>query len=121
MTLHPSWHQITSDGSNLLSPMKTLLTASENPLNPCTSPFFSSKHNLVVAPHPSELPLPSLSLTPKKNMSSEAVAENSINKQENTVNNLIEDMSLKNNESDNSNAKTNSNKEKYSTPTKQCK
>lgn len=119
LTLHPSWHQITSDGSNLLSPMKTLLTASENPLNPCTSPFFSSKHNLVVAPHPSELPLPSLSLTPKKNMSSEAVAENSINKQENTVNNLIEDMSLKNNESDNSNAKTNSNKEKYSTPTKQ--
>ncbi|KAK2576438.1 hypothetical protein KPH14_005771 [Odynerus spinipes] len=63
----PSWNQMSEDNtSNLLSPTKNLLPAAANPLNPRTSPYFSSKHNLVVAPHPSELPLPSMSLTPKK-------------------------------------------------------
>jgi len=57
----PSWNQILSsdDISNLLSPTKNLLPAAANPL----SPYY---HKSVVAPHPSELPLPSLSLTPKK-------------------------------------------------------
>ncbi|XP_011707517.1 PREDICTED: meiosis arrest female protein 1 isoform X2 [Wasmannia auropunctata] len=61
----PSWNQIlSSDGiSNLLSPTKNLLPAAANPLYPPTSPYY---HKPVVAPHPSELPLPSLSLTPKK-------------------------------------------------------
>lgn len=61
----PSWNQILSnDGiSNLLSPTKNLLPASANPLYPPISPYY---HKSVVAPHPSELPLPSLSLTPKK-------------------------------------------------------
>lgn len=60
----PSWNQIlSSDGiSNLLSPTKNLLPAAANPLYP-TSPYY---HKSVVAPHPSELPLPSLTLTPKK-------------------------------------------------------
>ncbi|XP_067208207.1 meiosis regulator and mRNA stability factor 1 isoform X2 [Linepithema humile] len=59
----PSWSQILSgDTSNLLSPTKNLLPAAANPLYP-TSPYYSKS---VVAPHPSELPLPSLSLTPKK-------------------------------------------------------
>ncbi|XP_011876529.1 PREDICTED: meiosis arrest female protein 1 homolog isoform X7 [Vollenhovia emeryi] len=61
----PSWNQILSndDISNLLSPTKNLLPAAANPLYPPTSPYY---HKPVVAPHPSELPLPSLSLTPKK-------------------------------------------------------
>ncbi|EZA49569.1 Limkain-b1 [Ooceraea biroi] len=61
----PSWNQILSgDGtSNLLSPTKNLLPAAANPLYPPTSPYYAKS---VVAPHPSELPLPSLSLTPKK-------------------------------------------------------
>ncbi|XP_036147876.1 meiosis regulator and mRNA stability factor 1 isoform X5 [Monomorium pharaonis] len=61
----PSWNQIlSSDGiSNLLSPTKNLLPAAANPLYPSISPYY---HKSVVAPHPSELPLPSLSLTPKK-------------------------------------------------------
>ncbi|XP_025073854.1 meiosis regulator and mRNA stability factor 1 [Pogonomyrmex barbatus] len=61
----PSWNQILSgDGtSNLLSPTKNLLPAAANPLYPPTSPYYPKS---VVAPHPSELPLPSLSLTPKK-------------------------------------------------------
>ncbi|XP_071579394.1 meiosis regulator and mRNA stability factor 1 isoform X3 [Temnothorax nylanderi] len=61
----PSWNQILAcaDISNLLSPTKNLLPAAANPLYPPTSPYY---HKSVVAPHPSELPLPSLSLTPKK-------------------------------------------------------
>ncbi|XP_024889333.1 meiosis regulator and mRNA stability factor 1 isoform X4 [Temnothorax curvispinosus] len=61
----PSWNQIlaSADISNLLSPTKNLLPAAANPLYPPTSPYY---HKSVVAPHPSELPLPSLSLTPKK-------------------------------------------------------
>ncbi|XP_011141552.1 meiosis regulator and mRNA stability factor 1 isoform X1 [Harpegnathos saltator] len=63
----PSWNPITSndDTSDLLSPTKNLLPAAANPLYPHTSPYYT-KCNTVVAPHPSELPLPSLSLTPKK-------------------------------------------------------
>ncbi|XP_070163124.1 meiosis regulator and mRNA stability factor 1 isoform X2 [Polyergus mexicanus] len=61
----PSWNQLLSiDGtSDLLSPTKNLLPAAANPLYLPTSPYYSKS---VVAPHPSELPLPSLSLTPKK-------------------------------------------------------
>ncbi|XP_025991355.1 meiosis regulator and mRNA stability factor 1 isoform X2 [Solenopsis invicta] len=61
----PSWNQMLSgDGiSNLLSPTKNLLPAAANPLYPPTSPYYPKP---VIAPHPSELPLPSLSLTPKK-------------------------------------------------------
>ncbi|XP_015588590.1 meiosis regulator and mRNA stability factor 1 isoform X2 [Cephus cinctus] len=64
----PQWNQMPGEDilSNLLSPTKNLLPAAANPLNPRTSPYFSSNRNLVVAPHPSELPLPSMSLTPKK-------------------------------------------------------
>lgn len=67
----PAWNQIAASNStsSLLSPIKNLLPATANPLNPRTSPYYS-KRNLVIAPHPSELPLPSLSLTPKKNGSS---------------------------------------------------
>ncbi|XP_046616833.1 meiosis regulator and mRNA stability factor 1 isoform X2 [Neodiprion virginianus] len=63
----PHWDQMTSDEStsNLLSPAKNLLPAAANPLNPRTSPYYSSR-SPVIAPHPSELPFPSLSLTPKK-------------------------------------------------------
>jgi len=53
---------MSGDGtSNLLSPTKNLLPAAANPLYP-TSPYYTKP----IAPHPSELPLPSLSLTPKK-------------------------------------------------------
>lgn len=67
----PSWSQILSgDGiSSLLSPTKNLLPAAANPLYPATSPYY---HKSVVAPHPSELPLPSLSLTPKKKTAANA-------------------------------------------------
>lgn len=70
----PQWNQITSDSdpSDLLSPTKNLLPASANPLNPRTSPYFSAR-NAVVAPHPSELPFPSLSLTPKKSALAEII------------------------------------------------
>lgn len=78
---------------------------------------------MVVAPHPSELPLPSLSLTPKKNVSSEniIIAESFTNKQEKIVNSSLEDINLKNNENDSSNMEGNGTKEKHSTPTQQCK
>lgn len=61
----PSWNQILSSDSisNLLSPTKNLLPAAANPLYPPISPYYPKS---VIAPHPSELPLPSLSLTPKK-------------------------------------------------------
>ncbi|XP_034936191.1 meiosis regulator and mRNA stability factor 1 isoform X2 [Chelonus insularis] len=65
----PTWGQADDDdsASSLLSPAKNLLSAAANPLNPITSPFFSSSH-LVMAPHPSELPLPSLSLASKRSI-----------------------------------------------------
>lgn len=70
----PQWNQMVSDNSasNLLSPTKNLLPAAANPLNPRTSPYFSAR-NPVVAPHPSELPFPSLSLTPKKSALAEVI------------------------------------------------
>ncbi|XP_012256062.2 meiosis regulator and mRNA stability factor 1 isoform X2 [Athalia rosae] len=70
----PQLNQMVMDNSasNLLSPTKNLLPASANPLNPRTSPYFSN-HNQVVAPHPSELPFPSLSLTPKKSALAEVI------------------------------------------------
>ncbi|XP_063990688.1 meiosis regulator and mRNA stability factor 1 isoform X2 [Diachasmimorpha longicaudata] len=72
----PDWNEIDDDDSvgNLLSPMKSLLSAAANPLNPRTSPFFSNKHS-VVAPHPSELPLPSLSLAPRRGHSKNDVLD----------------------------------------------
>ncbi|XP_054008380.1 meiosis regulator and mRNA stability factor 1 isoform X1 [Hylaeus anthracinus] len=124
LTLPPSWSQIVSDNSasNLLSPTKNLLPAAANPLNPRTSPYYSSKRNLVVAPHPSELPLPSLSLTPKKNVSSENIVTTQIfmDKQENTVNHSTDDVTLTSTENDSSNTEDGDNdNEKYNTPTKQ--
>lgn len=64
----PPWNQIDDDNStsNLLSPTKNLLPAAANPLNPRTSPFFSVHDQVVIAPHPSQLPLPS-SLATKRN------------------------------------------------------
>ncbi|XP_029037560.1 meiosis regulator and mRNA stability factor 1 isoform X1 [Osmia bicornis bicornis] len=123
ITLPPSWNQLVSSdsASNLLSPTRNLLPAAANPLNPRTSPYYSSKFNLVVAPHPSELPLPSLSLTPKKGVSSENVTtdETSMNKLENTVNNSTEEASVKSNGNDSSNVEDDNDKEKYSTSIKQ--
>ncbi|XP_076241468.1 meiosis regulator and mRNA stability factor 1-like protein [Calliopsis andreniformis] len=123
LTLPTSWSKLVSDNStsNLLSPTKNLLPAAANPLNPRTSPYFSCKRNLVVAPHPSELPLPSLSLTPKKNMSLENVVTTQIftNKQEKMVDNSTEEISLTSTGSNNSNTEGDNDSEKHSTPTKQ--
>ncbi|XP_014205726.1 meiosis regulator and mRNA stability factor 1 [Copidosoma floridanum] len=69
LTLSPLKQMSGIEASDLISPTKSLLPATANPFNPRVSPFFSSKHNVVVAPHPSELPLPSLSFTPKKTAS----------------------------------------------------
>ncbi|XP_031832959.1 meiosis regulator and mRNA stability factor 1-like protein isoform X2 [Nomia melanderi] len=120
LTLPPSWNQIVcgDSASNLLSPTKNLLPAAANPLNPRTSPYFSSKHNLVVAPHPSELPLPSLSLTPKKNVLSENIvtAKIFVGKQENVKKSVAEsniDYVNNNTEVDDTD------NEKQNTPTKQ--
>ncbi|KZC11840.1 Meiosis arrest female protein 1 [Dufourea novaeangliae] len=124
LTLPASWSQIVSDdsASNLLSPTKNLLPAAANPLNPRTSPYYSSKRNLVVAPHPSELPLPSLSLTPKKSVSSENIvtAETFVVKQEKMMNTSPEKVSLKNADNDSSNTEAgDTDNEKQNTPTKQ--
>lgn len=64
----PPWNPMAlPDGSsNLLSPAKNLLPAAANPLNPRTSPYFSVKRNIVIAPHPSALPLPSMNLAPRR-------------------------------------------------------
>nr|XP_012145387.1 PREDICTED: meiosis arrest female protein 1 isoform X2 [Megachile rotundata] len=117
ITLPPSWNQLVSSdsASSLLSPTKNLLPAAANPLNPRTSPYYSSKLNLVVAPHPSELPLPSLSLTPKKNVMSN---ETPLKKSEN-INNSAEEMTLKNNGNDSNSVEDDNDKEKYNTPVKQ--
>ncbi|XP_043257610.1 meiosis regulator and mRNA stability factor 1 [Colletes gigas] len=124
LTLPPSWSQIVSDNStfNLLSPTKNLLPAAANPLNPRTSPYFSSKRNIVVAPHPSELPLPSLSLTPKKSISSEniLIAQTFTCKQEKIVDCSTEDATVTSTENDSSNTEDGDNdNEKHDTPTKQ--
>lgn len=62
----PIWEE--NDNNDLMSPTKNLLTAVANPLSSPGSPFFSGKHQhvVVVAPHPSELPLPSPSLSAKR-------------------------------------------------------
>ncbi|XP_047365220.1 meiosis regulator and mRNA stability factor 1 isoform X1 [Vespa velutina] len=115
----PSWNQISEDDTlNLLSPTKNLLPAAANPLNPRTSPYFSNKHNLVVAPHPSELPLPSLSLTPKKNVSSESitVVQDCIGKQDVNSNNISEVNNTGNFEKENN--VDNKKNEILNTPTK---
>ncbi|XP_033336634.2 meiosis regulator and mRNA stability factor 1-like protein isoform X2 [Megalopta genalis] len=124
LTLPPSWSQIVSgdSASNLLSPTKNLLTAAANPLNPRTSPYFFSKRNLVVAPHPSELPLPSLSLTPKKNVLTENIISTQIfgDKQEKRVNKSTDIIGSKNSDNDSSNAEIDdTDNEKQITPTKQ--
>ncbi|CAK9817150.1 Meiosis regulator and mRNA stability factor 1 [Anthophora quadrimaculata] len=123
LNLSLSWNQIVSDNSisNLLSPTKNSLPTAANPLNPRISPFFSSKRNIVVAPHPSELPLPSLSLTPKKIIPSENVknTENFTDKQENIISNSTEEASCRSNETDNNNTEDGNDTEKQSTPTNQ--
>ncbi|XP_014599312.1 PREDICTED: meiosis arrest female protein 1 isoform X1 [Polistes canadensis] len=116
----PAWNQMSEDDIlNLLSPTKNLLPAAANPLNPRTSPYYSTKHNLVVAPHPSELPLPSLSLTPKKNASSESitVTRDSIEKQDVNSDNVGDVCNTENFEKENNlgNRKKN---ELLNTPTK---
>lgn len=116
----PTWNQISEDSaSNLLSPTKNLLPAAANPLNPRTSPYFSSKHNHVVAPHPSELPLPSMSLTPKKSNSSENIisVHDLIGKEEITTNNLDEINNTTSSETENDIGSTKNNK-MHNTPTK---
>ncbi|KAG7210665.1 hypothetical protein KM043_012173 [Ampulex compressa] len=107
LTLPPSWSSIASDDStsNLLSPTKNLLPAAANPLNPRTSPYYSAKRNLVVAPHPSELPLPSLSLTPKKNVTSENIVAEQIlaEKHEGVIKDTSEPSNHKNSGNDSGN------------------
>ncbi|KYN00174.1 Limkain-b1 [Cyphomyrmex costatus] len=103
----PSWNQILSgDGiSNLLSPTKNLLPAAANPLYP-TSPCYKS----VVAPHPSELPLPSLSLTPKKKI----LADN----QKKTAINARTHLNLTNSESEDNNIDDDESSDSHSTSSK---
>ncbi|KAF7989650.1 hypothetical protein HCN44_008324 [Aphidius gifuensis] len=61
----PQWDDF-NDETNLLSPTKNLLPAAANPLNLPNSPFYNDKLQHVIAPHPSELPLPSLALSSKR-------------------------------------------------------
>ncbi|XP_076160269.1 meiosis regulator and mRNA stability factor 1-like protein isoform X2 [Ptiloglossa arizonensis] len=123
LTLPPSWSQIVSDNStcNLLSPTKNLLPAAANPLNPRTSPYFSSKRNMVVAPHPSELPLPSLSLTPKKNSSSENIvtAQIFMDKQKKIIDHSTEDVTTENDNNNTDDGDNDNDNENHNTPTKQ--
>ncbi|XP_066603618.1 meiosis regulator and mRNA stability factor 1 isoform X2 [Prorops nasuta] len=93
LTLPSSWNQIISDNgtSNLLSPTKNLLPAAANPLNPRTSPYYPGKRSMVIAPHPSELPLPSMSLTPKKKS---AKLAHSLTDNDDNTESSIENMSL---------------------------
>lgn len=104
----PSWNPITSnnDASDLLSPTKNLLPAAANPLYPHTSPYFA-KCNTVVAPHPSELPLPSLSLTPKKMV-------------DNQKKNARLYLSLASSDSDNNTVDDEENSDAHSTSSKPC-
>ncbi|KAL0122954.1 hypothetical protein PUN28_007547 [Cardiocondyla obscurior] len=97
----PSWNQvITSDDiSNLLSPTKNLLPAVANPLYPPTSPYY---HKSVIAPHPSELPLPSLSLTPKKKTLADSQKNANSRMQFNLANSESEDNIVDDNESSDS-------------------
>lgn len=63
---------MNDQASDLLSPTKSLLPAVANPLDPDVSPYFTQNQNVVQSPHPSELPLPSMSsFTPKRNTSNE--------------------------------------------------
>ncbi|KAK9300350.1 hypothetical protein QLX08_006896 [Tetragonisca angustula] len=119
LILPPSWNQITSNDSNLLSPTKNLLPAAANPLNPRTSPFFSSKRSLVIAPHPSELPLPSLSLTPKKIVTSENTDVTAESIKEKIYNNSMEALNLKSNGNDSNNIEGSDSKEKHNVSIKQ--
>lgn len=74
-----SWNQMPTndEASDLLSPTKNLLSASANPLNPSISPFYSANQNVIIAPHPSALPRPSVSLTTKKD-DSDNISPNSM-------------------------------------------
>ncbi|XP_076293611.1 meiosis regulator and mRNA stability factor 1-like protein [Lasioglossum baleicum] len=124
LTLPLSWSQILSGDSvsNLLSPTKNLLPAAANPLNPRTSPYFSSKRNLVVAPHPSELPLPSLSLTPKKSGFTENITSTQFvaDKREKRASKSTDEIDSKNTDNDSSIAAVaDTEHEKQNTPTKQ--
>lgn len=104
----PSWNQILSsdDISNLLSPTKNLLPAAANPL----SPYY---HKSVVAPHPSELPLPSLSLTPKKKI----LADN----QKKTAANARTHFNLASSESEDNIVDDDESNDSFSTSSKLCK
>lgn len=104
----PSWNPITSndDASDLLSPTKNLLPAAANPLYPHTSPYYA-KCNTVIAPHPSELPLPSLSLTPKK------IADNQ-------KKNARMYLNLASSDSDNNTVDDDENNDTHSTSSKPC-
>ncbi|XP_072760485.1 meiosis regulator and mRNA stability factor 1 isoform X2 [Anoplolepis gracilipes] len=97
----PSWNQLLSgDGtSDLLSPTKNLLPAAANPLYPPTSPYYSKS---VVAPHPSELPLPSLSLTPKKKISVDNQKKTTARTHLNLASSESEDNTIDDNESNDS-------------------
>lgn len=66
----PQWDDFNNETNSLLSPTKNLLPAAANPLNPPNSPFYDDKLQHVVAPHPSELPLPSLALSSKRDKQS---------------------------------------------------
>jgi len=105
-----SWNQILSgdDISNLLSPTKNLLPAAANPLYP-TSPYY---HKSVVAPHPSELPLPSLSLTPKK----KTLADN----QKKTAANARTHLNLASSESEDNIVDDDESSDSHSTSSKLC-
>jgi len=91
----------------LLSPTKNLLPAAANPLYPPTSPYYSKS---VIAPHPSELPLPSLSLTPKK--------KTLIDNQKKTT--ARTHLNLASSESEDNTIDDDENSDSYSTSSKLC-
>jgi hypothetical protein len=81
------------------------------------SPFFNNKHNPVVAPHPSELPLPSLSFTPHKNVN----VSQSEGNQNSTMNNTDLSVSPVTSQNDIKTETYISNKISDTTPSKRCK
>ncbi|KAL7299894.1 hypothetical protein TKK_0007222 [Trichogramma kaykai] len=87
LTLSPLKQITTSEAAdNLISPTRNLLPAAANPLNPRLSPYFTNKHN-VVAPHPSELPLPCVFTPPKEVPARVSVEKESIDRINETPNN----------------------------------
>ena len=113
-------HKIDQDdcASSLLSPAKNLLPATANPLNPRISPYFSAKRSMVVAPHPSELPLPSLNLAQKRG-GAKGGEESLVIKEK--LANSLEDTSTTDSENYNSNSENESIDRVSTTPNKRCK